>query len=194
MLTKVILEGPMGAKFGREWELDINSPREALCMIDANKPGVFKWIRENLKKYERYQIICEYDNGVVEALSEDDYKERRVAKVIRFVPLLQGAGQNGGIIQTILGIVLIVYGAYSGNYQLVALGVGLLIGGVAAMLAPHPKKEEIQKDEQVNGLASYYFDGPANTTGQGSPVQLVYGRILVGSHTISVTATVDQMM
>ncbi len=194
MLTKVILEGPMGKEFGREWELDIESPREALCLIDANAPGVFRWIRNNLKKYERYQVICEYENGQTEALSDTEYTNRHVAKVIRFVPLVDGAGSDGGIIQTILGVVLIVVGVWNSNPNLVAAGLSLMIGGIVSMLSPHPSKPDIEKDEQTNGVASYYFDGPTNTTGQGNPVQLIYGRTLVGSHTISVSATVDQLM
>ena len=194
MLTTVILEGPMGKEFGREWKLDIESPREALCMIDANMPGVFRWIRNNLKKYERYQVVCEYENGQSEALSSAEYTGRHLAKVIRFIPVVEGAGGNGGIIQTILGAVLVVVGVWNSNPQLTAAGLSLMLGGIISMLSPHPSKPDIEKDEATNGLASYYFDGPTNTTGQGSPVQLIYGRTLVGSHTISVSATIDQLM
>lgn len=187
MLTKVILEGPMGKVFGRTWNLSVNSPNEALRMIDANKPGVFTWIRSNLEKYSHYKVICEYEDGRKEYLKEDEYPMERKCKSIRFVPIVQG---SGGVFQAIVGVVLIVVGVIWPNPALVAMGVGMLIGGVAAMLAPKPKKDDSSRSDKT----SYYFDGPANTTMQGVPVQLVYGKCLVGSHAISAAVTVDQLM
>lgn len=191
MLTKVILEGPMGKAFGREWELMVNSPNEALRMIDANTPGVFLWIKTNLQKYSHYRVICEYEDGRVEHLNEDDYRLERKCKSIRFVPVVSGAG--GGVFQAIIGIVLIVVGVIFEQPWMIAMGAGMLIGGVAAMLAPKPKLNQDQQTERKDST-SYYFDGPANTTMQGVPVQLIYGKCLVGSHSISAAVTVDQLM
>lgn len=196
MLTKVILEGPMGKKFGKEWELIVDSPSEALRMIDANKPGLFAWIKSNLAKYNEYHVVCEFEDGTVEDLNEESYKLDRKCKEIRFVPVIKGSGGNG-VWQTVLGIVLIIVGVFTtifGNYSgsVIMLGVGLLAGGVAAMLAPKPKMGDMSQQGAKNE-ASYFFDGPANTSTQGVPVQLIYGRCLVGSHTISAAVTVDQL-
>lgn len=202
MLTKIILEGPMGKEFGREWNLSIQTPNEALRMIDANKPGVFRWIRSNLARFERYQIICEYENGIVESLTDSDYREHRQAKCIRFIPMTAGAGGNGAV-QAVLGIVLIVVGAVidwytggTGGNTFIYMGVAMLAGGIAQMLSKQPGPKDIKEADTGNSSTSpsYYFDGPVNTTAQGDPVQLVYGRVLVGSHTISAAATVDQLM
>lgn len=193
MLTKVILEGPMGKQFGREWELNINSPHEALRMIDANKPGVFGWIRNNLEKYSRYRVICTYQDGTEAHLSDEEYKLERKCTSIRFVPVIEGAGGNG-IFQTILGIVLIVVGVVFEMPNLVYMGAAMAIGGVAAMLAPKPKLGDLGAGTERKDKTSYYFDGPANTTVQGVPVQLIYGRCMVGSHAISAALTVDQLM
>lgn len=191
MLTKVILEGPMGKAFGKKWELQVNSPSEALRMIDANKPGVFAWIKANLQKYSHYRVVCEYEDGRVEHLAEGDYPLERKMKTIRFVPVISGAG---GAFQAILGIVLIVVGCVvPGMQALIWVGAGMLIGGVAAMLAPKPNASSNDQSQSANST-SYYFDGPANTTMQGVPVQLIYGTCLVGSHSISAAVTVDQMM
>lgn len=198
MLTKVILDGPMGKKFGKHWELAVNSPSEALRMIDANKPGLFAWIKTNLEKYERYRVTVTYHDGREEDLSEDEYKLERSVKQIRFTPVVEGAGGDGGVWQTVLGIVLVVvgvfttiFGGYSGS--VIALGASLFVGGVAQMLAPKPKMGEYDQNERKD-KTSYYFDGPANTTMQGVPVQLIYGTCLVGSHSISAALTVDQLM
>lgn len=193
MLTEVILDGPMGKKFGKTWELAVGSPNEALRMIDANKPGVFAWIKTNLDKYERYRVTVTYHDGREEDLSEEEYKLERSVKRIRFTPVIEGAGGNNGILQTVLGIVLIAVGVVFAVSNLIYMGAAMVIGGVAAMLAPKPKMGDLEQSERKD-KTSYYFDGPTNTTMQGVPVQLIYGTCLVGSHPISAALTVDQLM
>lgn len=190
MLTKVILEGQMGKQFGRVWELAVTSPGHALRMIEANRPGLFGWIRSNLEKYACYRVIVENEDGSKEHLNDDTVKLERKVKSIRFVPLASGAGAGvGQFLQIVVGITLIVVGVIYGQPALIALGSALVLGGVAAMLAPKP---DGAKDKESK--SSYYFDGPTNTSEQGVPVQLTYGRCLVGSHTISAAVTVDQLM
>jgi len=192
MLTKVILEGEMGDEFGREWSLKVSSPREALALVNANKPGVYRWIRNNLERFKHYCVICERRDGVVEQFDKDQYEKIAGDFVsIKFVPLISGGGGNGGILQAILGIVLIVVGVFAGNNPyLISMGVSMLLGGIVQMLSPRPKVES-GKD---SSKPSYYFNGPVNTVEQGIPVQLIYGRVLVGSHVISAALDVDQML
>lgn len=187
MLTKVILDGPLGKQFGKVWELAVNSPAQALRLIDANKPGVFTWIRSNLEKYAAYRVLVEYEDGRKEDLDNDTFVLERKAKTIRFVPVTQGAGNTFKIV---VGVILIIVGCVvPGAQGLIYVGAALVLGGIAGMLAPKP---DAMKDKETKN--SYYFDGPTNTTTQGVPVQLTYGRCLVGSHTISAAVTVDQLM
>lgn len=190
MLTAVILEGPLGKAFGRKWNLLVESPNDALRMIDANRPGVFAWIRKNLEKYSRYRVICKYEDGRSEMLNTDGYAMNRKCVEIRFLPTIEGAG--GGVFQTVVGVALLVYGIVTANPAVILQGVVMTIGGVAQMLSPKPKvggSESEKKDR-----TSYFFDGPVNTTMQGVPVQVIYGKCLVGSHAISAAVTVDQLM
>uniref|UniRef100_UPI003857ACFC hypothetical protein n=1 Tax=Lactococcus lactis subsp. cremoris TaxID=1359 RepID=UPI003857ACFC len=57
---------------------------------------------------------------------------------IRIVPVISGS-KRGGILQTIIGAVMIVVGAYFGQGWLVQAGVGLVAGGVVQMLSPQAK-------------------------------------------------------
>jgi predicted phage tail protein len=196
MLTEVILEGPLGKAFGRKWKFAISSPAEALRMVNANKPGVFIWIRQNLDKYARYRVICEYDKGRTEELDADEYKSIQGSpKRIRFVPLIEGAGAAA---RFIVGAVLVIVGLFTEIFsagtstQLVIAGAAMMIGSLVEMLSPHPKKKDASANAQNAG--SYYFNGAVNTTEQGVPVQLVYGQMVVGSHAISANVSVDQLM
>lgn len=189
MLTKVFLEGPLGKKFGREWEFDISSPAEALRMVDANEPGVFAWIKANLRQYSRYKVLCKYENsGKVEALGDEEYQMLGKPIEIRFVPLIEGAGAVGRVV---LGIVLVVAGVYFQQPWMVQAGVGMIVGGVVQLLVSQPEMGGEQVE--TKNRTSYYFDGPVNTTQQGVPVQLIYGQALVGSHAISAEVSIDQL-
>lgn len=177
----------MGKKFGRKWNLSINSPREALSLIDANKPGLLAWIKNHLSKYSRYRVICEYEDGKTEALDNDSYPLERKLKSIRFAPVLEGAGNA---LRVVLGAVLIAVGTLPGFQPLMGVGISMVLGGVIGMLSPQPKSRSTE-----GGLESKYFDGPADTTQQGSPVQLIYGkRVLVGSQMISASMSIDQIL
>lgn len=187
MLTKVILEGPMGKHFGKVWNLAVDSPAHALRLIDANKPGVFRWIRANLQKYAAYRVVCEYEDGRREHLDNETVKLQCKPKVIRFLPITQGAGNQ--TLRIVAGIALIAIGFMGGGPICISAGASLLLSGIAGLLAPKP-----DKSKDGSGVSSYYFDGPSNTAAQGVPVQLTYGQCLVGSHTVSAAVTVDQLM
>ena len=60
------------------------------------------------------------------------------------------------------------------------LGMGLLLGGAAMMLAP-----DVPDQGSAEQAENYLFGGPVNTVKQGEPIPLVYGRAIVGSKTIS---------
>ena len=110
----------------------------------------------------------------------------------------------------IVGAVLIVVGcimyAYGGQALIaaglkaetaafVAEGVGaaimgagfsMAVNGVVTALASPSKMEVDDSEEQ------YYFNGPVNTTDQGVPIPLVFGRCKVGSRVISSSIEIKQ--
>lgn len=193
MLTKVRLDGVMGKKFGKEWELDVSSPAEALRMIEANSPGLKRWVLENREKYDAYKVVCVYEDGREEALNDDTYIASRTnLKSIRFTPTVAGAS---GIVKVIVGAVLIVgsfYATAAGfptlGKAMFQVGVTLALAGVVEILSPRPTKPDGNADAK-----SFYFDGAVNTEMQGNPIPLIYGRVMVGSHPISASISVDEI-
>jgi predicted phage tail protein len=193
MLTKVRLDGVMGKKFGKEWELDVSSPAEALRMIEANSPGLKRWVLDNREKYDAYKVICVYEDGREEALDNDTYVASRTnLKSIRFTPTVAGAS---GIVKVIVGAVLIVASFYvtaagfpTLGKAMLQIGATLALSGVIEILSPRPTKLDGNADAK-----SFYFDGAVNTEMQGNPIPLIYGRMLVGSHPISASISVDEI-
>lgn len=187
MLTKIIIEGVMGREFGRVWHLDVDSPNEALRMIDANKPGLFNWIRKNLAIYDRYKVICTYEDGSKEHLDNDTYSFSRKVKVIRFVPVPAGSGSTAKIV---IGVIMIAVGVYTGQGWLVRAGAMMVVSGVIEALTPMPSIRSNQGGS--TNVSSNYFDGPVNTSQQGSPVFLIYGKdVMVGSQLVSASMTIE---
>lgn len=186
MLTKVILEGEF-AKVAKqkEWMLDCNSAAEAIQLISVNTGGtIHRWIKQHLNDYKICEVECINENGQSENLVTETFQTERKCKVIRFLPIFTGAGGNG-VFQAIAGVAIIVVGAVlcacgyaPAGAPMISAGVGLLISGIVTMMI---NKSEDDEDSESN----YYFNGAVNTTKQGNPVPLVFGRCRVGSAVIS---------
>lgn len=190
MLTKIYLEGAMGRNFGREWTLDIHTPAEALQLIQANVPRFGQWIRDNLKRYEKCMIICKYADGRVEALDEKTMLMHKEAQEIHFVPTVYGAGKWMG---AIVGAVMIVVGAILCFTPLAPLGQGLIVAGAGMLISTIVTAimGRTKKNDNEEEGTSYYFNGAQNTTRQGVPVPLIFGRCKVGSAVISSSINVS---
>jgi predicted phage tail protein len=124
---------------------------------------------------------------------------------IKIVPVTAGAGRGWGTV--LAGIALIAIGYATGGYGLTfseawaaggttfagylasSLGTVLLISGISQLLSPVPKMKDGDRPER---LPSAVFDGPVNTTAQGNPVPVCYGRLIVGSQVISAGMVVEE--
>ena len=195
MLTKIYLEGAMGRNFGREWTLDIHTPAEAFQLIQANIPRFGQWIRDNLKRYEKCMIICKYADGRIEALDEKTMLMHKEAQETPFVPTVYGAGKFMGAIvgaaMVVVGAVLCapMFGALAPAFgqALVVAGAGMLISSIVTAIMGRVKNNNNDDDQ-----TSYYFNGAQNTTRQGVPVPLTFGRCKVGSAVISSSINVTE--
>lgn len=187
-LTKVILDGPMGTRFGKEWDLAVSTPAQALQLIEANKPGLTAWMRGNASKYANYRVTIIDKAGKKVGLDEDTFTlERSQPAIIRFTPVT--AGRSAGL-RVVVGVALMISAIWLGAPAFYA-GASMALGGLIEILSPRPKSDQAASDNSIN---SYYFNGPTNTATQGNPVPLIYGRCLVGSQAVSSVITIDQMM
>ena len=187
-LTKVILDGQLGKLFGKEWNLAASTPNQALCLIEANQPGLSGWIRSNAQKFANYRVTITDRQGRKVDLSEDEYAlNREQPAEIRFTPVTTG---SSGAARVVVGALLLVASIWFPF--LAPMAVGMMIGGLVEILSPQPKKKNNTTTQ--DGSASYYFNGPTQTTSQGVPVPLVYGRCLIGSQPVSADITIDQLM
>lgn len=177
-LKKVILYGPMRKRFGREFELAVSSPKEAIHALCVQVEGFKKYLFDAKSKGLTFAVFIGKRN-----VGEDSLEDPAGSDEIRIAPVIEGS-KRAGLLQTIAGVVLIVVGAYTGIQPLMNLGVSLALGGVVQMLSPQPKGLGA-KDDPGN-LPSYSMDGAVNTQAQGNPVPLCYGGpLIIGGAIIS---------
>ena len=194
-LKTVRLYGKLGTRFGRIHRLAVASAAEAVRALCAIRPGFERELMSSRDRGIHYAVFLGKRN-----IAEEEMLHPAGRDDIRIAPVLQGSGR-GGLFQTILGVAMMVFAmrAAGGFTSLAGLsstlasegwvgvtammGMSMMIGGVMQLLSPQIK-ELSAKDSAGNG-ASYHFNGVVNTTAQGNPVPLGYGRMIVGSAVVS---------
>lgn len=177
MLKTIKLYGVLGKKFGKEFKLAVESTREAVKALSVQVPGFEQFM---LTAHEQGLTFAVFQDD--ENISEDQIDFETGAKVIKIVPKVMGAGGDGGVINLILGAVMVVVGAWTGQAWLVGMGVGMVAGGVAQMLAP---KVDAQDQNQDGNKSNFGFGGAVTTIAQGNPVSILYGQREVGGFIVN---------
>jgi len=185
MLKKIKVYGTLRKFLGQaEFEVDLNTPREAISFLVCNFKGIEKHMADQFYTIQVGARVITED--LLNFRSQDDIK---IIPVVHgnFLPLLLGAGSllgaaKIGALGTFLGQKLLV-----GALQ--AIGTSMLIDGVTSMLTPQIDTSSAvsgQNSLDPSALASNYsFTGLTNISNAGVPVNLVYGEILVGSIVVS---------
>ena len=176
MLKTIKLYGVLGKKFGKEFHLAVESTREAVKALSVQVPGFEQFM---LTAHEQGLAFAVFQDD--ENISEDQIDFETGAKVIKIVPKVIGAGGNG-ILQTILGAVMIVVGVITQQYWAVGMGVGMMVGGIAQMMMPKMDEEDQNQD---GNRANKGFGGAVTTIAQGNPVPILYGQREVGGFIVN---------
>jgi len=197
------------------FELDVNTPAEAIKALTANFKGLAKWMVES----EQHGVAYKVQLGT-EVVGEEQidtllhpWSEREVFSI---TPVVTGAGRGMGMV--LLGAALIglsfvalpmlggafaggslagfgttagVYGAAWGSKALGAIGLSMMLGGISQMLSPPPPDLNMK---QANVLQNYSFSGVTNTAQVGTAIPIAYGRLFVGSSVISSGLDVDEVV
>ena len=207
MLKTIKLYGILADKFGHEFKLAVDSPKEAcraLCvmlpgfekfMMNADEQGLgFAVFLGNKSKGRGKKKTAIYDTATGKAITGRNIGENHInmnteESVIKIVPRVLGAGGDNGVLNTILGAVLVVVGValnlYTGisGTPFISAGIGMMVGGVAQMLMP--KVDNSQDQNQDGNKANFGFGGAVTTVAQGNPVPILIGLREVGGFLVS---------
>lgn len=189
-MTTIKLSGSLARQFGRvhRFLLGSGDVREAVKAIDANHPGFAKQLAESQAQGLEYAIFRNRRN-----IGERDL-ELGGAREIRIVPVLRGS-KRGGMLQTVLGVALIVVGAmtsWAGGTNLMLLGASLVAGGVIQMMSP--QASGLKTSASPENQPSYAFGSARNTTASGNPVPFCAGLRRWGGAIISAGIYAEDQM
>lgn len=190
-LVKVKLYGHL-RKWGKEFELYVKSPAEAVHALGVMLPGFKHYLETAEQKGIKFAVFNGRQNITEDELLLGAKPEVRIAPIY-------GGRKSGGTFQVILGAVLIAaamyfsagtaagalgaFGAGGAIGTTAMIGASMLIGGVMQMLTPTVGGLKAKADTE--NTAAYAFGGPVNTTAQGTPVGILYGEREIGGAVIS---------
>lgn len=157
-MKKVFLHGELGEKFGREWDLDVDSPFEAMSALFANNKEIEIYLNSKEKQGVNYGIKKIPKGDFIEQI---DYS-LPTKKDIHIFPMPQGAGFAGGLVMMALQTAASMY--------------------VSSKLA-----EAMERDDSTLAIQteSFIFNGGENRYQQGSSIPVGYGRMKIGSNVVS---------
>ncbi|EGO6702019.1 MULTISPECIES: tail assembly protein [Escherichia] len=181
-MARICLYGDL-QRFGRRVDLRVKTGAEAIRALATQLPSFRQKLNEGW-----YQVrIAGRDAGENE-LSARLNEPLANGAVIHIVPRLAGA-KSGGIFQAVLGAALIATAIWMPGLSIVAsnlmfsLGAGMVLGGVAQMLAPKAKTPKVSATD--NGKQNTYFSSLDNMVAQGNVLPVLYGEMRVGSRVAS---------
>lgn len=175
--TKIRLLGFLRKKYFKEQSflLERGDTREAVKAIDVNYPGFAKDVADAESRGLRFAV---FKNGKNIGEQELDLGG---ARELWFVPVVAGS-KRAGILQTIVGIALIIASPFTGGATM-APGIALAAGGVVQMLSPQVRG--LSNSAAPENTPSYAFGSAKNTTASGNPVPICIGRRRWGGAIIS---------
>jgi predicted phage tail protein len=205
-MIKVNLHGKLGKDLGESWELDVSSVAEALRAIDANTRKLRQWLINYKDEYE-YEILVDNNNLFTEPPNFKNIEEIKNSefclnikdkiKTIDIVPSIIG---SGGFAKIAIGAALIVGAVLLAVFTpfilpaiaLGFVGLGLIAAGTSELLSKPPPSvpftaqqiDPIDGQGEAGGPTSYLFNGPTNTVGEGGPVPIGYGELMVGGNNV----------
>lgn len=193
MLKTIKLYGILAKKFGKQFKLDVANTREAIRALSAQIPGFEKFMLHAHEHGLGFAVYQDKHN-----ISEYEIDMSTEAAVIKIVPKVIGAGGDNGVLQVVLGVVLVVAGYFTFGatspygMALIGAGVGMAIGGITQMLMP--TVDTTQDNNQDGNRANKGFGGAVTTVAQGNPVPVLRGRREIGGFIVSAGQYPEDLM
>lgn len=183
-MIKVVLHDALGERFGTDYELDAQSPREAIQALTKMLAGFEEVVRDN-----HFVMWIDDVNVGITTLAMDTHKDI----VVRMALHVHGAGGDSGIWMAIAGVALIVVAwwnpaAWGAGVQLMVAGLGgaIAMTGIGSMMMP---EMAVSTPDQEGNRSSYGFGGAVTTTEAGNVVPVAYGECWCGGFVLEYNIT-----
>ena len=206
--------GALRKRLGQcRFEFDVATPAQAIKALCVNFPGLETWLIASEKDGVGYRVTVSK-----EKITEQDISPLFVPfsdrEVFSITPVVAGAGRGAGQILAGIGLIALsavsfgAGGAFAGAFGTTGIGAGaaatatgsialfqvgayLTLSGIAQAISPQPDMG-LERGREAAKLESFVFNNVVNTSKQGLPVPIAYGRVFVGSAVLSSGLDVDQ--
>ena len=208
--------GALRKRLGQcRFEFDVTTPAQAIKALCVNFPGLEKWLIDSEQDGVGYRVAISKekvtDENPAPLLMPFSDKE-----VFSITPVVAGAGGSTGQILGGLALVTaaIVFAPAAGGFlgiggsgaitsatgftlgaaastAIGAIGASLAFTGIAQAISPQPELSSIEDGKEAAQLESFSISNVVNTSRQGLPVPIAYGRVFVGSAVLSSGLDVD---
>lgn len=207
-MKTIYLHGTLGKKYGKSYTLNVEDVVSACKHLARLVPGFRKEVRDGT-----YKVIRGKVKGGKQLGPDELYMTLK--DEVHIYPITAGSKGGGKAILGILllGVAVFMTGGAALGIGAAAFGTGLtagagatlsltlagtvaafgasmLLGGVAMMLSPTPGSDYGSREDTTQ---SFLFNGVQNTTEQGGPIPLIYGRFMVGSKVVSAAVTTEDI-
>ncbi len=173
-MVKVFLHGELGRECFPEWNLNVSSAAEAFHAIEINTKKLRKFLAQKYRENVGYDVLI---NG--NKYSPEDFIDIKNPETLYYSELCMKKDD----LRTI-DIIPILEGADPITLIIVGLVISVAVAVATYFLSRPPSFDDFRQIDQA-GRTSYLFNGPENVIGEGGPVPVGYGRLIVGSQTIS---------
>lgn len=214
--------GALRKRLGQcRFQFEADTPAQAIKALCVNFPGLDKWLIDSEQDGVAYRVTIGKEKIGEDDVSPLllPWSEREVFSI---TPVVAGAGDGFGQVMAGIGLVAlaIVLGPAAGGFLGLGAGLGgatgagaaismglvsgafasaigfvgvsMIFSGISQMISPTPRFSGLERGKEAARLESSSFSGIVNTTQQGMPVPICYGRAYVGSAVISSGLDVDQ--
>ena len=204
---EVILEGFLGEKYGRKWNIAATEYKDIFACIEANYPqsrqdiidlfisgGDISIQTGSTLMQEQEEYLFPIGEGTIIITPIATGSKSGTAKIIAAVAIVAlmwwnpvGWAMAGGFAGSAAaagtlgaGFSMVAAGASMSvvNLALMGLAVNLAITGIQQLMAPDPSVDDPDN-------SNYLFNGPENTTVSGAPVPVLCGEMMIGGIVIS---------
>ncbi len=172
-------------QFGKEYRLSVRTPAEAIKALCIQVPGLERFISSAKAKGLEFAVYRGKRN-----IGEGELGFHGSGE-IKIIPVITGS-KRAGLLQTIVGVVMIVASFIPGFQALAPVGIALVAGGVIQMLSPQPGG--IKTSAAPENTPGYAFGSAKNTTASGNPVPLCIGNRRWGGAIISASIYAEDQM
>ncbi|AKG08810.1 tail protein [Moraxella bovoculi] len=191
-MKTIILHGILAKKFGKSFNLAVDSTKEAMRALCVQLAGFEEFMMNAHRQGLRFAVFHDKHN-----IGETELEMTHTAKIIRVVPVVEGS-KKAGLLETVLGAVMVVAGVVATGMgfapvgtALIGAGIGMMVGGISQMLMP---KVDTQDNNQDGNKANKGFGGAVTTVAQGNPIPILYGEREIGGFILSASQLPEDMM